>query len=122
MDSVKVGCEIEECPRVHKARGYCDMHYQRWKKHGDPLKRGLSPRAIERDVTGYWGIHKRVLRAFGPASLQLCPCGKQAEHWAYDHLDPNEQQFNSHPYSQLVIHYEPLCSVCHKEMDMTFDN
>lgn len=30
-------CSIDECSRVAVARGWCDPHYRRWKKHGDPL-------------------------------------------------------------------------------------
>jgi hypothetical protein len=30
------GCAIEGCDRVHKARGYCNRHYVRWRTHGDP--------------------------------------------------------------------------------------
>lgn len=30
----QVTCSIDDCSRVHKARGYCDMHYQRWRAFG----------------------------------------------------------------------------------------
>lgn len=30
-------CSIQECQNKHKAFGYCDKHYQRYKKHNDPL-------------------------------------------------------------------------------------
>ena len=29
-------CSIEECERPSRRRGWCSMHHQRWKKHGDP--------------------------------------------------------------------------------------
>lgn len=29
-------CSISDCPNKHKARGWCDKHYQRWERHGDP--------------------------------------------------------------------------------------
>lgn len=30
----KPTCSIDGCERTHKARGFCEMHYQRWKRHG----------------------------------------------------------------------------------------
>ena len=35
---VMSGCAIEECERKHLARGWCHVHYSRWRKHGDPMK------------------------------------------------------------------------------------
>ncbi len=30
-------CSIDECLRPSKARGFCNTHYERWRKHGDPM-------------------------------------------------------------------------------------
>lgn len=30
-------CSIEGCTRPHRARGWCNQHYQRWYKWGDPI-------------------------------------------------------------------------------------
>ena len=30
-------CSIAECNRPHYARGWCNAHYQKWKRTGDPL-------------------------------------------------------------------------------------
>lgn len=30
-------CSVEGCPEPFLARGWCSLHYGRWKKHGDPL-------------------------------------------------------------------------------------
>lgn len=30
-------CDINDCDRPHRARGYCQLHYNRWSKWGDPL-------------------------------------------------------------------------------------
>src|SRR5699024_5243090 len=30
-------CSVEGCDRPYRAKGYCQLHYQRWHKWGDPL-------------------------------------------------------------------------------------
>lgn len=36
-DSTKQGCSVEGCDRKHYAKGLCEMHWRRVRKHGDPL-------------------------------------------------------------------------------------
>jgi 5-methylcytosine-specific restriction endonuclease McrA len=31
-------CDIQGCDTKHFGKGYCQKHYRRWKKHGDPTK------------------------------------------------------------------------------------
>lgn len=33
----QVTCSVARCDRIHYARGWCKMHYSRWRRHGDPL-------------------------------------------------------------------------------------
>lgn len=42
--SQKQPCVI--CGAEHKAFGYCEKHYQRFKRHGDPMKLGWGTRGI----------------------------------------------------------------------------
>lgn len=38
-------CAVQDCDRSAIARGWCNRHYQRWRKHGDPqvvLPKGMS--------------------------------------------------------------------------------
>jgi hypothetical protein len=30
------GCQVKSCPKTYWARGYCKMHYDRIRRHGDP--------------------------------------------------------------------------------------
>lgn len=32
-----MSCTIEGCEKVARGRGYCQMHYMRFRRHGDPL-------------------------------------------------------------------------------------
>lgn len=36
-----VQCSIPDCDKPVSSRGWCEMHYCRWRAHGDPLKRKL---------------------------------------------------------------------------------
>lgn len=73
-------CAIEDCDRVAKTRGWCDRHYQRWSKNGDPLAGGpyrtsRKPRedcsvegcARPHESRGYCGTHYRRWRIHGDA-------------------------------------------------------
>lgn len=33
-------CNIDGCEKRHEARGMCKAHWERWRKHGDPLQGG----------------------------------------------------------------------------------
>lgn len=35
-------CKIDSCGKKHLARGYCESHYRRWKRHGDPRGGGVA--------------------------------------------------------------------------------
>lgn len=37
-------CNIPGCDRAHRARGWCTRHYERWKRHGDPMAVFVGPR------------------------------------------------------------------------------
>lgn len=36
MASTRI-CSIEGCDKTHRARGWCLRHWDKWRKHGDPL-------------------------------------------------------------------------------------
>ena len=50
-------CSIEGCGRNLKAYGWCNVHYQRWRKHGDPLVRKMIFGSVEERLNHY--IDKR---------------------------------------------------------------
>lgn len=68
-------CSLADCENAHVSSGYCNMHYKRWRTHGDPLvvldRNGL-PRGVARpcDVQACLGsAHSRGL------------CSKHYQRW-----------------------------------------
>lgn len=56
-----MNCAVENCTRQLYARGYCNMHWQRWRKTGDPAwcflmrARAGGPRQWIRDHVSFSG-------------------------------------------------------------------
>lgn len=68
-------CSVEKCERKYNCKGYCHLHYTRWKKHGDPLV-NLKPKnhlcSISgcnktHEAKGYCPMHYDRLRRLGDA-------------------------------------------------------
>ena len=48
------GCAINGCDREHYGRGWCSLHYQRWKRWGNPVYTAVRPpRLSAADVVAY---------------------------------------------------------------------
>ena len=74
-------CTVEDCPNKVRARGLCGKHYQRWKKHGDPLVAlpSATPRVAPGErygrliVTVYAGNNRHQQRQYAVR----CDCGTE---------------------------------------------
>ena len=77
-----------------------------------------------RDDIGYAAAHERVRRDRGRVQVYRCvDCGDGAQHWSYDHSDPDELvalNLSANPvaYSNDPAHYDPRCVRCHKRYDL----
>lgn len=71
---------------------------------------------------GYAAQHLYVATVRGRAAEQLCAhCTRPADHWAYDHADPDplteHRDGHSVSYSADPAHYIALCRSCHTRFD-----
>lgn len=102
-------CSIDDCGKPAKCRGWCDMHYWRWSKYGDPLR--VKKTAEERfwskvDKNGpegcwLWTDH---LGRQGYADFWVPPRPVKAHRFAYELL------VGPIPEGLVIDH---LCSVRH---------
>ena len=90
-------CSVPDCNDRHEARGWCNTHYKRWRRHGNPLVTltpGLGQTAAERfrtkvdrsagdDACWSW-LGARSQTGYGRFWVD----GKtvKAHRWAYEHL------------------------------------
>jgi len=125
-------CSVEGCDKPVTSRGWCEMHYYRWRRHGDPaivtpligVSGPDSPKWKGRNIS-YGSAHRRVRKLRGSASGHACTvCGGQAQDWAYDHCDPDEivgpadaSSGAGMPYSPDPNRYQPMCKPCHRAFD-----
>lgn len=91
------------------------MHYYRWRRTGDPELvlvrepvRGEQHGRWKGDAVGYHGVHHRLRTTRGEAREHTCPCGNQAQEWAFD-LPKG--------FSTDLSRYTARCASCHYEQD-----
>lgn len=112
-------CTVDGCgdPTRSKVSGLCEMHYYRRYRHGD------TDTVIDtrRPEVRYRAAHARIRQDRGAASAHPCvDCGRVAEHWTYDHADPDECTSDTgQAYSMDPWHYRPRCVPCHAHYDGT---
>lgn len=76
----------------------------------------------DRTLRGYSAQHNHTVKIRGSAKNYDCvTCGKAAEEWSYDGLDPDEVT-GTHVGSPVVYsldpaHYVPRCKPCHRAID-----
>lgn len=107
----------------------CDCGSEAHVRAGD-LNRGTASTCGDkaehwrREDIGYSMAHDRVRTDRGRVQDHECVgCGQPAEHWSYDHSDPDElyaEGLSARPiaYSARPEHYSPRCVKCHKRFDL----
>lgn len=111
----------------------CDCGQEATRSAGDLNRGGDSStcgdrRAHHRTGDSYSVAHSRTRTDRGSAKLYQCVnCGNGAQHWSYNHDDPDERTGPDYtgkyivPYSLDPNHYSPRCVPCHKRFDLGRD-
>lgn len=105
-------CSISDCDKRHKARGWCDKHYARWRAHGSPLVGAFVPsQGFHRD--GYLcrmidgkrvAVHRLVMQSVIGRSLLPEETVHHINGVRDDNRPENLELWNqSHPCGQRVV-------------------
>lgn len=71
-------CSIEGCNKPHLARGWCEAHYNRWRRNGDPLLDVRSQLVIPAEVRFWAKVNKGG--PIPPHRPDLGPCWEWMAH------------------------------------------
>ena len=110
------GCAVAGCNASLRAQGYCNTHYRRWQRHGEPQPELPVGRRTAGGAS-YWSVHQRLKTERGPASALRCAeCGAAALDWSYAGGDPDErtEPRRGYRYSTDLTRYRPRCRSCHR--------
>lgn len=111
-------CRVSDCANHRRSKGYCDKHYRKWLRYGNP--EGAARRGRPRgDSATYMAVHLRLARDRGPAKNFPCvDCGGPARTWSYNHQDPDVHvDEQGRPYSLDQNFYQARCDGCHNLYD-----
>lgn len=107
-------CQEDGCERPRYGHGWCQLHWDRWRRTGDPAPdRPAQPRSSD----SYWVARANARRAHGRADRQRCAdCGTPAQLWSYDGTDPAERidPARGYFYSLDPGRYRARCRSCHR--------
>lgn len=123
-------CRIEGCQASVGHKGGLDLcmkHYQRYRKHGDPLvvKKGGACLPLDKnpnwsgDQASYAAVHLRLPRQRGVAADRACiDCCRPAAHWSFSgRVSDDLRHENGLAYSVNLADYQPRCVPCHSAHD-----
>lgn len=78
-------CRIDDCDITPCARGWCNAHYKRWKRHGDPLAGGSTRQrgrvcdieacGLPHEARGYCQVHYNRWLSTGNPLRPCATCG-----------------------------------------------
>jgi hypothetical protein len=101
-------CAVSDCERMEALkRGWCEKHYLRWYRNGDPVKPKRVGRAISA-AASYFAVHM-WLNAHFPRIGRCEFCARTNRATEYASI--------GHTYTRQRSDWFELCKRCHKAFD-----
>lgn len=101
-------CAVTDCERPHAAKGYCHFHYNRWKRHGDPL---VARRILPRGATLADRLAALCDRSAGPGAcwpwIGSISHRNSTKFLPYGTLKFEGRQRGAHVWAYVLAHGEP---------------
>jgi hypothetical protein len=122
-------CVISGCSDKHYARGWCKRHYQRWRKHGDPLGGGVDRGRRQPGPFPSQPERRRIARDFVNALKKVTPCagcgGPMLDWHNPEHIDRPVRRISRmvgigstlRNIKLEIARCTPLCRRCHMTED-----
>ena len=63
-------CKYPNCDSLTKRKMYCDKHYKRWKRHGDPSKKLTGNTPIKCSIEGCSTNARKLLKSISPLCIK----------------------------------------------------
>ena len=118
-------CTVKSCSLPHLARGFCNRHWLRWKRHGDPLAGGATPNPSglccsvrdcgrpSKSSKGYCILHYRRWKRGGstkpkprmndgPCQVEGCPHPQIKQHLCGMHYARQHKRGSTNPTRQYI--------------------
>jgi hypothetical protein len=104
-------CSVEGCERKHRSKGFCNMHYQRFLNHGDPLIVHQHPVGCKVDgcekkhkSNGYCSMHVSRIQRRGTLELTREKRGAALQ-WIIDHSKYDGDDCIAYPFGKYPNGY-----------------
>lgn len=111
-------CDVGGCGQPVRSRGWCNTHYRRWQRRGDPgADQPVTPKST--DGCSYVCVRRRLHRERGPATAMSCAdCSEPAVFWSYVGGDPDERidLVREVRFSLDLSRYRARCRSCHRRL------